>query len=314
LFQSYYDQELALCVENNITQPVTIVPPNNFDFLVDEQGTVYDTLHVLYDGVYNLRVLDEQGCPSLPASPIRFTTSYIPNSPVLQSLGDFGYTNAVNEILCEEGKLYLGAYNFNNDELTNLWSTGDTTQYITVEDDVPVWVKSVSPAGCVSEASDTLYITTVSSSPATDIEILPKDANTNICATNSVDLKGPDGFANYHWKHMGSFNFDQEINVRFNEELFLSLQVESAEGCWSEPVYMQIEIDNSLLPPRPAILQLDNLLSSDIGATRYQWYRDGEVISGETEAFINTVFSGDYQMRVGNAKCWGPLSPKLNIP
>ena len=314
IFPDVYDQELPLCVENNVVEPIIITPPAGFDILVDEQGNVYDTMSIIYEGVYRLRVMDEFGCPSLPGESIRLNSSYIPSTPTLLVLSDFGYNSATTAELCTDGKLYLGAYNFNNDEVTNLWSTGDTTQYISVDSDESVWVKAVSPGGCVSAVSDTLFISNIASTPPVDIEISGLNFNTNICAASSVDLQGPDGYDKYLWRHMEEFSSDQEINVRTIEELFLSLQVKSVEGCWSEPFSTQVEIENGLLPPKPKIQQIGDLLSSDEGAIKYTWYRDGDVIIGEDQAVLQATQAGDYQLRIGNAKCWGPLSNILNIP
>lgn len=84
-----------------------------------------------------------------------------------------------------------------------LWSTGDTTQTITVSESGVFQVSTINSLGQVSDLSDSVVVTAYAVPPQPVV-----NGNNVLCDSDTIQLMAPAGFAYYNWS-----NGDQDTNM-----------------------------------------------------------------------------------------------------
>jgi len=151
-----------------------------------------------------------------------------------------------------------------------LWTTGDTTQTITISQSGTFQVLVLNADGSSSPQS---LGTTVTVNP---IPPQPLISGANLlCEGDSLTIQGPSGYATYYWNgQAGGANWVVKDSGTY------TLQVESAEGCLSaisEPLQVDIQAPPvaafSLTPLSDSTLSFNNLSQE---GTNYLWdFGDG---------------------------------------
>jgi gliding motility-associated-like protein len=196
------------------------------------------------------------------AAQISFTTADIPigstsvltNTATSNELFHLGIINGGNASGCrygyfsEFGGVNLGGnrYICNNDSIlldggpnkdSYLWSTGETTQTITVEDEGVYWVNTIKD-GCPS--TDTVTI-------QNDSQVIDLGDDVTSCGTETFVINAGSGFSNYLWDN-GTTDSTLSVNVAG----IYHIEAQSFAGCLTRDT---IEVSFAALPPP---LSVDN--------------------------------------------------------
>ncbi len=108
-----------------------------------------------------------------------------------------------------------------------LWSTGETTQSITVTSSGDYFVIVTDPSGCPSAPSNTITVTVGNALPA---PVIIASGPTDICEGGSVTLMAPSGYITYLWSNGAT---TQNIVVTTPGDYFVT--VTDVNGCGSYP-------------------------------------------------------------------------------
>ncbi|MFZ5970743.1 MAG: gliding motility-associated C-terminal domain-containing protein [Bacteroidota bacterium] len=251
-------------------------------------------------GAYYVTARNALGCTSAPSSPVVVTTQ-APAKPVVSASG--------GSVLCEGNTLTLSApVGFSQ----YLWSTGETTQSITVASEGSYSVSVGTAAGCFSESSDAFAVTLAPLPGRPAIT-----GNTVICEGASATLTGPAGFSAYAWSNGGT---SRQVTV--TTATTLSLVVSDSNGCNSpESEIVQLTVVPNPAAPTITLTGSATLcnaatatLTAPEGFASYSWS------NGASTASIVIGESGILTVRVRDANgCESPLSDatiiqKVNAP
>jgi len=156
---------------------------------------------------------------------------------------DFSGTNlGGNKYVCLGDSLELDA-GFGKDSYE--WSTGDTTQFISVFEQGEYWVVTVKD-GCTN--TDTVLV-------AEDNPTITLGPDTLLCGTPSIILSPGPGFVSYVWQ-------DNSGLSQFNatEDGIYSVEVTTLTGCSATD---SVEVNFSALPPQLTITSISPLCEGE---------------------------------------------------
>ena len=171
------------------------------------------------------------------------------------------------------------------------WSTGDTTSTINVDVSGLYHVQLTDSRGCVGQ-SDTLFFI-AHANP--DKPVITASGPLTFCEGESVDLTVPDLFGAYTWSTGAHTN-----GITVSESGTYTLEVMNIHGCSnvSDPVSVSV----LPAPEEPALSFQDGKIIASLNSNLfYQWYRDGELLPGDTAYFVEPTLSGDYTVVVTNS-------------
>ncbi|MCB2204036.1 T9SS type A sorting domain-containing protein [bacterium] len=273
--------------------PLTICPGDTLwldggaDFAAYEWSTGADTrrIAVTDTGSYWLRVTGDNGCLSLPdVINIGYT-----RRPSINPSGTYAF--CYGEDLTIEAPAGYVQY---------MWSTGETTQNITVDTSGVFWVDVLDAGGCLLRSDSTeLYFR-----PEVQPDVIVH-GDLRFCEGDSVRLEVPAGFTSYRWNTGETHRI---LVVRdagtYNVEVF------TQDGCqgFSEDVVVTV----LPLPDKPVITRLNNLLSCSL-AESYQWYYNGIAVKDGTERNLGVATSGVYTVVVTNANGCSRESDPIDV-
>lgn len=265
---------LTICSGQNIT--LTASAANGYLW---SNGATTQSITVSAAGTYSVQVSNLQGCISPPSASVSVVENNIPPTPVITPNGPTAF--------CAGNSVVLSAPNSSS----YLWSTGATTQTITVSTSGSYTVQVTNSSGCVSPVSMPLNVV-VNPSPAIP---LISGGPLNICQGSSVTLSGPGGF-NYSWSNGST---DQEVILNTGQTISLTITDNNGCSSTSNPVTVAL----LPLPAVPAITSGGSTnfcqggsvtLSAPAGFT-YQW------TSGQTSQSITVNTSGIYGVTITDA-------------
>lgn len=171
-----------------------------------------------------------------------------------------------------------------------LWSTGATTQSITVRTS-GTYTLQVGALGCLSPASAGLSVTV---NPIPAQPSVTASGATTFCQGDSVILTASEVVGGtYQWSN-GSTT--RSISVR-NTGNF-SVQV-SLAGC-NSPASVAVSVTVNALPDTNFSIAGRILTASQSGLI-YQWLFNGQPISGATNQSYEATENGEYSLQVRNA-------------
>ncbi|MBL0308654.1 MAG: T9SS type A sorting domain-containing protein [Bacteroidetes bacterium] len=249
--------------------------PNTF---TNEQNPNVANVSSADDGLYTV-IATIGSCSSTPAT----ITVVIEPSPVLVSPSS-------NSPLCSGATLTLDADNLSgasyswtgpNGFSVNLQST--TRPNITVPDSGD-YELTVSVGNCSS--TEIVHVVV----DETPIAPVLTASSTTICASDSVEVCAPSGFASYLWNQNGETT--ECGAAKFAGGLWVD--VTATNGCSVRSNTLSI----SVLPvPTVSIVKQGDTLST-FGAVSYQWFKDGGAINGATSAVYIANGSGTYSVQI----------------
>lgn len=305
---SKFDSPVNICFPTELV----LKPPIGYNAIFDSKGMKYDSIVFTKSGTYQFRVMDSQGCLSKPSKKIQINRSWRPQKPIIQTLSIHSFIESNRTLRCKDGKVHLRAKKSTNNDVSFLWSTGETKPEITVIDDTIVWVKALYDNGCLSNPS---FINIEDINKITPIppKIILENGNTNICNNWSLNLNGENGYIAYRWYNLTTdeSSFSQKLKV--SDEASLYLQAKDKNGCWSDFKHIHVLDFGNTFIRKATIKRYNNILSSDTPATHFQWYFNNMPIPNSNNPIYKVFQKGNYKLRIGNGQCWGELSDEIII-
>ncbi|KXB97130.1 MAG: hypothetical protein AA908_08205 [Chlorobi bacterium NICIL-2] len=191
---------------------------------------------------------------------------------------------------CEGGSVVLDA---GAGFATYAWSNGQqtvgTNRTLTVTDSGSYTVTVTNNIGC--SATSQPVTVTVYPKPAPQIQA---SGPTEFCEGGSVTLDAGAGFASYQWSNGAT---TRTITVTQQGSYTVTVTDQNSCSGTSQPVVVTVYPK----PAKPTITQTGGTLTSS-SAAQYQWYYNGQPISGATDRSYTLVrgrdSSGYYQVRI----------------
>ena len=257
-------------------------------------GATTPSINVTASGSYTVQITNASGCLSTASAPTVVTVNALPATPTISSSGAVNFCLGSSVVLTSStGTSYL-------------WSTGETTQSITVTASGSYSVQVTNAAGCLSASSAP---TNVNVNPLPSTPNISAGGPTTFCAGGSVTLTSTGGFS-YLWS-----NGETTQSIVVNSSGNYSVQIVNGSGCQSSSSNV-ISVTVNPLPATPAITPGGPTtfcaggsvtLTSSPGTT-YLWS------TGATTASINVTTSGSYTVQItGSNGCTSLLSSPTNV-
>jgi gliding motility-associated-like protein len=268
---------LAVCAGNT----VTLSAPAGFAVYTWSNGLTTQNITITTSGAYTATVGDGN-CTSPASDPFIFTVNAAPVKPTITSTG--------GGALCGTGSVTLSApAGFSSYS----WSSGQTTQSISVSSVGNFTVTVTNANGCQSPSSDPFAVTTaIPSKPAITVT-----GNTTLCGSSTVQLSAPAGFTNYTWSN-GATTQNITVSTAGN------YSVTVANGSCVSPASDAVNITSVTTPAKPIITVTGGtalctgsfvVLNVPAGFSNYVWS------TGETTRQIVVSTAGNFSVQVGNA-------------
>ncbi len=256
-------------------------------------GATTQSITVSVTGDYYVIVNDALGCSSPASDTISVVVHPVSATPAISANGPLTF--------CQGDSVVLSAtpgFNFYN------WSTGDTTQSITVTATGSYTVSVGVVAACMSLPSAPVS-TIVTPAPAAPI--VSANGPTSFCNGGNVTLTASSGYISYHWSNGAT---TQSIVV--TETGSYSVTGTDATGCESNP---SIPVDVNVIAPVTPVITANGPvnfcygnsveLTAPAGYVGYMWS------DGSSTQVITVTTSGDYYVVVSDAT--GCISDPSNI-
>lgn len=249
----------------------------------DTTAQTYATEAINY---YLISVIDSNGCENLATDTLSATVFDLPPQPLLLANGatEFCLGDSV-ELSVDSAYCYYA------------WSTGDSTSFLMAKANGFYSVTVIDSNGCVGPVSDSLEIFV---NPLPPQPTIVSNGPLTFCEGDSVSLEGPTGFPAYIWSNgLTSTSFTTDISGLF------SLRVVDSLGCASlasEAVAVQV----NPIPLRPVIEEISTqplTIGTSQLADSYQWFLDGNLIPGASEAEWTPLENGAYTVVVTIQGC-----------
>lgn len=119
------------------------------------------------------------------------------------------------------------------------------------------------------------------------------DNNAGYCgAPFQLGVTGLDSTRNFVWSTGATTN-----NITIEQAGVYSVKFDYGDNCYST---LTTTVGVGTPPIQPTITSNGNVLTSS-PAVNYQWYRNGELLNGETDSSITIVSGGNYQVKVSDS-------------
>ena len=221
----------SFCSGGNVTLTSSSATGNQWKLNgVPLGGEVNPSLVATASGNYTVVVTDGNNCSS-ESAPTTVTVNPVPAVPTITAGGPTTF--------CSGGSVTLTASAAD----AWLWSTGATTQSITISASGNYTVQAVSGDGCPSAPSPA---TTVTVNPAPSAPVISADGPTTFCTGGSVTLTASPADS-WLWSNGAT---TQSINVTSSGTF--TVQITDANGCTSA-ASAPVTVTADPAPPTPAI-------------------------------------------------------------
>jgi PKD repeat protein len=245
-------------------------------------GATTQTTNVTTAGTYNCTVTKANGCEAVTNS-IVVTVNSLPASPNIAAGGPTTF--------CNGGTVTLTSGFASN----NAWSTGATTQAITVSSTGNYVVTHTDANGC--QNSDTVAVI-VNANPAAPT--VTANGSTSFCTGDSVTLTSDQTSGNV-WSNNAT---SQSIVVTTSGTY--SVTYTDGNGCSAQSSPVTVSVSSA---PAPTVSVTggtaicpggSTTLTSSTGDT-YQWYLNNNAINGATSQSLVVTQAGTYTVDVTNS-------------
>ncbi len=245
-------------------------------------GDTTTTITVKQSGTYFLQVIDEQECRDTAASQIITV-----NAPLQASI------DANKTTFCEGDSIELILIGFGTASV--LWSDGNTqlSRYVSQSDTLSALITDIN--GCVSTTAPFGVAKLQNPEPQLLYAIEPP-----LCDGDSMVIFVGDSFNSYEWSTGNTVNV-----ISINSSTAFEVTVTSTNGCKATVS------DSITFAENPAVSAINfngGILQAPSGFMGYQWFLDGQIVSGADSSLIPTA-NGEYSVVVTNvAGCSALLS------
>jgi hypothetical protein len=216
-------------------------------------GANTDTFNAIQPGIYSVLVTNTNGCQVL-STPVQVTTQTAPPTHI---------NNLTPGAVCEGDTVRLQAPS----GLSYLWSTGDTTQTISVYQTSSITLTTFNTNGCSATSS----AMAINFNPIPALTVTPS-RSTSLCINESVVLSASGGFASYLWSN-GSTSQTLIVNTPGN----YSVTGITAGGCVSISNVIQVSVDTmpgvTITSSGSTSICVEDsvILTASSGFTNYVW-------------------------------------------
>jgi len=263
---------LTICFGDSVTLSTQLSP--NYMW---STGETTQSINVSLPGSYFVQTTDSNGCLSLQSLAVNVVNSPIPIVPIITS-GSSIFS------ICEGDSIVLSS----SPGYSYLWSTGETTQSIVVQNNETISVQISDSLGCTSDSSEEILINVI---PIPNQPFLNLNGDITICEGDTLILTtGESSF--YLWS---TGETSQSICVTSPGSF--SVQIGSSQQCMS-PSSDEANVVISQNPVADFLINEDvnsslnstiHFLNESFGAVSYQWnFGDGS--NGSTTQNVSHSF------------------------
>ena len=237
-------------------------------------GETTQSIVVTSSGSYSVQVTNAAGCQSPSSTATTVTVNPIPATPTATAGGPTTF--------CAGGSVVLTSSSTNN----NVWSTGETTQSITVTTSGSYSVQKINGAGCLSVPSNVINVTV---NPLPAAPTITPGGSTTVCAGSSITLTSSAG-ASYLWS-----TSETTASINVSTAGSYTVQITDGNGCTS-PVSSATTVTVTPLPSIPTISAGGPTTFCAGGSVILSSSATGGNLwsTGETTASITVTTSGSY--------------------
>lgn len=269
----------------NICQGDSIsLAAGNYSTYQWSNGSKAKAISVKTNGTFNVKVTDNNGCSGSSGN-VNVTVNALPSASISAN-GSLSFCQGKNVVLTANS---ANAYK---------WSSGQTTQSITVAQTGNYSVTITDNKGC----SGTSTAKGVSVSPY-PVPTITAGGATKFCQGDSVTLSSSSS-PQYLWSNGAT---TQSITVKTGGSY--TVNTGDGSGCSATSAPSDVTV-NAL--PKPVITANGNTLISNYSSGN-QWYFNGSIIQGATNATYDATESGNYTVKVVDANtCSGTSADYLH--
>lgn len=201
-----------------------------------------------------------------------------------------------NDTLCVGDSTLLTG----NGGTSYLWSTGDLTSMITAipTGNTTYTLTGTDGNGCSGNAAFAVVVNALPTPTITGLD--------SICVGDTTTLIASGGLT-YFWS-----TFTNTASISVGPLVNTTYTVTATDGNGCEASASTTVVVNAL-PATPVITQSGNLLSTTGGFASYQWFFNGNPISGATSASHTATQDGNYTVTVTNAAGCAATSAPLAV-
>lgn len=276
---------LSFCSGNEVTLSVPLIAGNTYQWTLNGSpaGSVSHTITTGSPGIYSVDI--SNACGTTPASNTMevVITGTAPSAPVITANGSTSF--------CQGGNVNLSASTVNG----IIWSTGETTQEITVNTSGFYYAFEEGSGGCISDTSNLIPV---------DVMPLPlvtiSSSAQVLCPESSfVTLTVPSGNT-YQWSLNGTPLAETTHTLNAVTSGDYSVTVTGINGCTASADYLLTEGISptvSISANSTEFCQGSSLtLTAGGNAAAYAWLRDGNPIGGANNIIYNATLPGAYSV------------------
>ena len=276
-------------------QSVTLEAPVGFASYVWSNGATSRSIVVQTPGDYFVYVTDENGCSNVSNT---ITVNFYPSSIPEVSL-------SAPTTFCEGGSVTLTAPGGFD---AYLWSTGETTQSITVTQTGSYTVTVMAQNGCTATSAEVDVF--VNPKPAPTLTVV---GSTTVCAGDNVEVRAPQGYVSYTWVSTSGTNYGTDRSIFVEQTDTIYCQVVDANGCVGESDTIVITVTPSMNPtitpngPTTFCEGGSVTLEAPAGFATYFWS------NGATTREITVEDAGQYTVTVTNSAACLAVSAATDV-
>lgn len=254
-------------------------------------GEFTRSIAVATPGLYSVAVVDSFGCRAA-SDTVQVSVNARPAKPILSAFGPTEFCQGDSVVLAAQGG--YASY---------LWSTGETTQQISVGASGRYAVVGRDTNGC-GTTSDSMGVTV----HPTPLPVVAANGPTTFCDGDSVQLSAPKGFVSYLWS-----TGEATPSIMVGASGDFTVSVTDTNGCFGTSAPLTV-VANALPVPT---LTLDNnttlcagdsvTISAPTGFRSYNWS------NGDTTSSIVARQSGDYFVAVSDTNGCRKISDTVSV-
>jgi len=278
-----------------------------------------DSIYVATDsGYYKVIGVSSLGCNSLVSDSVQIKVNPTPIKPTITSKGSTTFCNGKSDTLTASSK---GASSFQWYK-NGIVISGATDSIYVATDSGYYKVIGVSSLSCNSLVSDSIQINV---NPTPIKPTITSKGSTTFCSGKSDTLTASSkGASSFQWYKNGIVisGATDSVYVATDSGYYKVIGVSSLSCNSSVSDSVQIKINPT--PIKPTITskgsttfcsgKSDTLTASSKGASSFQWYKNGAVISGSTDSIYVATDSGYYKViGISSLSCNSLVSDSIQI-